>query len=93
MELGYGQDPVFRGFFVHEKRRKVVAIFIFDRSIAQGALASEGSRPDAPNIRLWMQFEDIFVAFCYKDREEFLRRAFRCALLTRKYRVLWPKLF
>ena len=54
MELGYGQDPVVRGFFVHEKRRKVVAIFIFDRSIAQGALASGGSRIDAPNIRLWM---------------------------------------
>ena len=76
MELGYGQDPVFRGFFVHEKRRKVVAIFIFDRSIAQGALASGGSRLDAPNIRLWMQFEGIFVAFYCKDREEFLRRAF-----------------
>ena len=76
MELGYGQDPVIRVFFVHEKRRKVVAIFIFDRSKAQEALASGGLRPDAPIIRLWTQFEGIFVQFYYKDRELFLQLAF-----------------
>ena len=35
MKLGYGQDALYRGFFAHKNRRKVEAIFLFDRVNAQ----------------------------------------------------------
>ena len=62
MKLGYGQDTVDRGFFVHEKDRKVEAIYLFDRVNAQSACKEGIEVSEPPNIRLWQRFIEIYIS-------------------------------
>ena len=69
-------DPIVRGFFLHEYRRKVHSIFIFDRFEAQKQYAKTGDQPVAPDVRLWVDFCDIFVSSYEKDNGAFLEAVF-----------------
>ena len=62
MKLGYGQYAVERGFFLHEKDRKVDAIYVFDCAEARVSHAQSKKVSEPPNVRLWLQFLDIFQA-------------------------------
>ena len=71
MKLGYGQHPVERGFFAHEKDRKVEAIYVFDRINAQIAYTQMIQVSEPPNIRLWQRFTEIYQSYFEVDRETF----------------------
>ena len=77
MKLGYGQDAMQRGFFAHENRRKVEAIYVFDRDNARIAYEQGVEVSEPPNIRLWLRFSEIFQS-CYDvDREAFFAEVFQ----------------
>ena len=60
MKLVYGKHPVERGFFAHEKDRKVEAIYVFYRINAQSSHMETNQVTEPPNIRIWQRFCDIF---------------------------------
>jgi hypothetical protein len=75
----YCKNPVLRGFYVHEVRRKVHSVFIFDRLKAQQLQLCEESSwkcPEAPDIRMWILFFRCFGAKFYTDREAFYEEVF-----------------
>ena len=77
MKLGYGQHPVQRGFFAHEKDRKVEAIYVFDRTNAEIAYHQKIQVSEPPNIRLWQRFSDIYQSYYEAHRETFFTEVLR----------------
>ena len=49
LQKWYAKDPILRGFFLHELRRKVVAVFIFDRYEAQIRMANASFHDYTPS--------------------------------------------
>jgi len=64
-------DPIVRGFFLHEIRRKVHSIYIFDRFEAQKVYAKTEDLPIAPDVRLWVEFLDIYLSSYEKEHGAF----------------------
>ena len=87
MKLGSGKIPSERGFFLHEIERKLHSIFIFDRPVAKNMLAKGHPLNEAPSIRHWIEFLDIFTANFERNSEEFYRMVFapRCSRLHVPY--------
>jgi len=58
-----------RGFYVHEKKKKVHSIYVFDRTKAM-------QPPDAPDIRLWLEFIALYGQYYVANRGTFLNALF-----------------
>ena len=71
MKLGYGKHPVERGFFAHEKDRKVETIYVFDHINAQSSHIEMDQVTEPPNIRIWQRFFDLYHSFYEVDRATF----------------------
>ena len=73
-KLGLGKSPIERGFFVHECERKLHSIFIFDRFLAQTMQKNDQPLAEAPNIRHWIEFLDIYTQDFERNSDEFYRK-------------------